>query len=163
MNAVIGTLGITAAGTVINSITTLSTNVFTLMGYIKLSPHIAQSDIMKVLLKSDIETTIRLLQSIISEIPQYYNNSESVVIALKNVQEIIANIEEELKDIHNKIVYNSNLYLMSNIRSYDFKTNLDSIEVKVSILDRRRDNLFKTLEVFKNFDMNNVKALDNKE
>jgi hypothetical protein len=41
---------------------------------------------------------------------------------------------------------------MSNIRSYDFKTNLDSIEVKVSILDRRRDNLFKTLEVFKNFE-----------
>ena len=90
MNAVIGTLGITAAGTVINSITTLSTNVFTLMGYIKLSPHIAQSDIMKVLLKSDIETTIRLLQSIISEIPHYYNNSTSVVIALKNVQEIIS-------------------------------------------------------------------------
>jgi len=152
MNAVIGTLGITAAGTIINSITTLSTNVFTLMGYIKLSPHIAQSDIMKVLSKSDIETTIRLLQSIISEIPHYYNNSASVVIALKNVQEIIANIEEELKDIHNKIIYNSNLYLMSNIRSYDFKTNLDSIEIKVSILDRRRDNLFKTLEVFKNFE-----------
>lgn len=152
MNAVIGTLGITAASTVINSITTLSTNVFTLMGYIKLSPHIAQSDIMKVLSKSDIETTIRLLQSIISEIPHYYNNSASVVIALKNVQEIIANIEEELKDIHNKIIYNSNLYLMSNIRSYDFKTNLDSIEIKVSILDRRRDNLFKTLEVFKNFE-----------
>lgn len=152
MNAVIGTLGITAASTVINSITTLSTNVFTLMGYIKLSPHIAQSDIMKILSKSDIETTIRLLQSIISEIPHYYNNSASVVIALKNVQEIIANIEEELKDIHNKIIYNSNLYLMSNIRSYDFKTNLDSIEIKVSILDRRRDNLFKTLEVFKNFE-----------
>ena len=41
---------------------------------------------------------------------------------------------------------------MSNIRSYDFKSNLESIEVKVAILDRRRDNLFKTLEVFKNFD-----------
>lgn len=152
MESVIGAIGITAATTIINSITTLSSNVFTLMGYIKLSPHILQSDIMKVLNKSDIETTIRLLQSIISEIPQYYNNSTSVVIALKNVQEIIANIEEELKDIHNKIIYNEKLYVMSNLRSYDFKSNLESIEVKVSILDRRRENLFKTLEVFKNFD-----------
>ena len=152
MESVIGAIGITAATTVINSITTLSSNVFTLMGYIKLSPHILQSDIIKILNKSDIETTIRLLQSIISEIPQYYNNSTSVVIALKNVQEIIANIEEELKDIHNKILYNEKLYIMSNIRSYDFKSNLESIEVKVAILDRRRDNLFKTLEVFKNFD-----------
>lgn len=153
MQAVIGTLGITAATTVINSIGTLSSNVFALMSYIKVSPHIVQSDIIKVLNKSDIETTIRLLQSIISEIPHYYNNSTSVVIALKNVQEIIASIEEELKDIHDKIVYNSTLYVMSNIRSYDFKSNLDSIEIKVSILDRRRDNLFKTLEVFKNFDI----------
>jgi hypothetical protein len=164
MESVIGAIGITAATTVINSITTLSSNVFTLMGYIKLSPHILQSDIIKVLNKSDIETTIRLLQSIISEIPQYYNNSTSVVIALKNVQEIIANIEEELKDIHNKILYNEKLYIMSNIRSYDFKSNLESIEVKVAILDRRRDNLFKTLEVFKNFDnMTKCTITENKD
>lgn len=163
MESVIGAIGITAATTVINSITTLSSNVFTLMGYIKLSPHILQSDIIKVLNKSDIETTIRLLQSIISEIPQYYNNSTSVVIALKNVQEIIANIEEELKDIHNKILYNEKLYIMSNIRSYDFKSNLDSIEIKVAILDRRRDNLFKTLEVFKNFDNMTKTITENKE
>ena len=39
---------------------------------------------------------------------------------------------------------------MSNWRSYDCKDNLDSIEIKVNILDRRRDNLFKILEVFKN-------------
>jgi hypothetical protein len=162
MESVIGAIGITAATTVINSITTLSSNVFTLMGYIKLSPQILQSDIMRVLNKSDIETTIRLLQSIISEIPHYYNDSTSVVIALKNVQEIIASIEEELKDIHNKIVYNSNLYLMSNLRSFDFKQNLDSIEVKCAVLDRRRDNLFKTLEVFKNFNKENDKMKETK-
>ena len=42
---------------------------------------------------------------------------------------------------------------MSNLRSFDCKDNLDSIELKVSILDRRRDNLFKILEVFKNLNI----------
>ena len=63
---------------------------------------------------------------------------------------IIGLIEDELKEIHRKITYNSQVYFMSNWRSYDCKDNLDSIEIKVNILDRRRDNLFKILEVFKN-------------
>ena len=151
MQAVIGTLGMVTATSVINSITTLSSNVFTLVGYIKLTKSIHQQEILNILNKTDIEATIKLLHTIISEIPEYYNSSLSVVVALKNVQEIISMIEDELKEIHRKITYNSNIYFMSNWRSYDCKDNLDSIEIKVNILDRRRDNLFKILEVFKNF------------
>ena len=103
----------------------------------------------------DIEATINLLHNVILEIPEYYNSSLTVVTALKNVQEIISQIESELIEIHKKISYNSELKVMSNWRSYDCKENLDSIELKVSILDRRRDNLFKVLEVFKNFDKKN--------
>jgi hypothetical protein len=49
------------------------------------------------------------------------------------------------------------LYVMSNWRSYDFKENFNSIESKISILDRRRDNLFKILEVFKNLKISDTK------
>jgi hypothetical protein len=152
MQAVIGTIGMVTATTIIQSITTLSSSVYILMGHIRLTKDIHQTEILKILTKMDIEATINLLHQIILEIPEYYNSSLTVVTALKNVQEIIGQIESELLEIHKKISYNSELKVMSNWRSYDCKENLDSIEVKVSILDRRRDNLFKVLEVFKNFD-----------
>ena len=157
MQALVGTIGIVTATSVINSITSLSSNVFTLVGYIRLTKNIHKDEIIKILNKTDIEVTIKLLQTIISEIPEYYNSSLSVVTALKNVQEIIGSIEDELKEIHHKITYNSNIYIMPNWRSYNYKDNLDSIEIKVNILDRRRDNLFKILEVFKNFPEETIK------
>jgi len=153
METVLGTIGVVTAGSIVNSVTTLSSNIFNIIGYIKISKHIHQNEIIKILTKTDVVSTIKLLQAIITEIPEYYTNSISVIIALKNVQEIIENIETELKDIHTKITYNESLYLMSNLRSFDCKDNLDSIELKVSILDRRRDNLFKILEVFKNLNI----------
>jgi len=155
MQAVIGTIGMVTASTVIQSITTLSSSVYMLMGHIRLTKDIHQTEILKILTKMDIEATINLLHNVILEIPEYYNSSLTVVTALKNVQEIISQIESELIEIHKKISYNSELKVMSNWRSYDCKENLDSIELKVSILDRRRDNLFKVLEVFKNFDKKN--------
>ena len=155
MQAVIGTIGMVTASTVIQSITTLSSSVYMLMGHIRLTKDIHQTEILKILTKMDIEATINLLHNVILEIPEYYNSSLTVVTALKNVQEIISQIESELIEIHKKISYNSELKVMSNWRSYDCKENLYSIELKVSILDRRRDNLFKVLEVFKNFDKKN--------
>jgi len=155
MQAIIGTLGVVTASTVVHSIGTLSNSIYLIMGNIKLTKDIHQTEIMKILMKTDIEATIKLLHNIILEIPEYYNNSISVVTALKNVQDIISEIETELNEIHKKITYNGDLKIMTNWRSYDCKDNLDSIEIKVSILDRRRDNLFKVLEVFKNFDKKN--------
>ena len=150
MQAVIGTIGMVTASSIVSSITSLSSNIFTLVSYIRLTKNNNYNDIIKIINNTDIEATIKLLQTIITEIPVYYNSSLSVVTALKNVQEIIGLIEDELKEIHKKITYNTQLYFMSNWRSYDCKDNLDSIEIKVNILDRRRDNLFKILEVFKN-------------
>lgn len=162
MEAVIGTIGIVTIGSIVNSVTTVSSSIYILANSIKVSKHLHDNDINNILVNSDIINTIKLLQAVISEIPEYYINSISVVMALKNVQEIIENIEDELKDIHNKTNYNNNLYLMSNWRSYDYKDNLESIENKIKILDKRRDNLFKILEVFKNLDIKNTDDNKNK-
>ena len=149
MQAVIGTIGMVTASTIIHSISTLSSSVYTIIGTIRVTKDIHQTEILKILSKTDIDATIHLLHNIILEVPDYYNSSISVVTALKNVQEIIADIEAELIEIHKKITYNSELKYMSNWRSYDCKDNLDTIEIKVAVLDKRRDNLFKVLEVFR--------------
>ena len=162
MEAVIGTIGIVTIGSIVNSVATVSSSIYSLANSIKVSKHLHDKDINNILVNSDIINTIKLLQAVISEIPEYYINSISVVMALKNVQEIIESIEDELKDIHTKTNYNQNLYLMSNWRSYDYKDNLESIDNKIKILDKRRDNLFKILEVFKNLDIKNTEDNKNK-
>jgi len=156
MEAVIGTIGVVTIGSIVGSIATVSSSIYTLTTNIKVSKHIHNTEIIKILTRTDIIATIKLLQAIMTEIPENYINSISVVMALKNVQEIIENIEDELRDLHKKIEYNNSLYVMTNWRSFDCKDNLDSIEEKISVLDRRKDNLFRILETFKNLEINHT-------
>lgn len=150
MNVIVGALSLGTISTVINSISTLSMNIYSLSTNIKLSKNIYHKDVRDILIKTDLAATIKLLQNIIVDIPQYYDDNSSVIIALKNVQEIIIDIEKELRLINQKMQYNNNIYLMKNFRSYDFRSELGSLEMYVNILEKRRDNLFKTLELFKN-------------
>lgn len=156
MNVVIGALSLGTISTVIHSISTLSLNIYTLTTNIKLSKNIYHTDIKEILMKTDLGATIKLLQTIIIDIPLYYNDNESVIIALKNMQEIISDIEKSLRDINSKIEYNNSIYLMKNFRSHDFKNELKELETYITILEKRRDNLFKTLELFKNTVKNDI-------
>lgn len=156
MNVVIGALSLGTFSTVINSISTLSLNIYTLTTNIKLSKNIYHMDIKEILMKTDLGATIKLLQTIIIDIPLYYNDNESVIIALKNMQEIISYIEKSLININSKIEYNNSIYLMKNFRSHDFKNEIKELEIYISILEKRRDNLFKTLELFKNTIKNDI-------
>jgi hypothetical protein len=156
MNVIVGALSLGTISTVINSISTMSMNIYSLSTNIKLSKNIYHKDVRDMLIKTDLAATIKLLQNIIIDIPQYYDDNSSVIIALKNVQEIIIEIEKELRMINQKMHYNNNIYLMKNFRSYDFKNELGSLETYINVLEKRRDNLFKTLDLFKNTIKNQV-------
>lgn len=155
MQAAIGILSLGTISTVVNSISSLSMNIYGLSNSIKLSKNTYHSNIIDLLIRSDLESTIKLLDSIITEIPHFYNSSMSILIALKNVQEIIIQIEGLLKQIHNKTNYNNNIYLLKNIRSYSFSDELNNLEIFIQVLEKRKDNLFKTLEVFKHCERKN--------
>jgi hypothetical protein len=151
MAVYVGALGIGAVASIVNSLSTLTLNVYSLSSSIKLSKNIFHDDIKDVLVKTDLEANIKLLHSIIAEIPQYYIlDNISIIIAFKNVQEIIVQIEEELNKINDQINYNNNLYVLKNARSYDFKPELRRLEAYVEVMEKRKINLFKTLELFKN-------------
>ena len=150
---IVGTIGITP---IINSITTISTSIFSLLSHIKVSQNVHYDDIQKVLTKTDIEATILLLQNIITDVSRlseknYFNNNTFIVLALSHVKESIASIEIELKEIKEKIIYNSSLYIMTSIRSYDLLPNFNNIETKIAVLDRRCEYLFKSFDLCKHF------------
>lgn len=155
MTMYLGALSLGAAASIINSISTLTLNVYSLSANIKLSKNIYHDDVKDTLIKTDLEANIKLLQSVIMDIPQYFNDNMSTIIALKNMQENIAEIESELKNIYDKMNYNDGIYLLKNIRSYDFNKEIKKLETHIQIMEKRKDNLFKTLELFKNCVKNN--------
>ena len=167
MTSVLGVISISAVTTagaiIINQISSLSTNVFALITNIvsvaKISTTIYQTELIKLLTKTDVEATLKLLHAIILEIPHHINledekmknQSNSIIIALENIKNIISMIEKELEDIHEKIDYNNKLYLLTNIRSIECLSNLQNIETLISVLDIRSNYLFRTLKIFKLF------------
>jgi hypothetical protein len=155
MQAAIGVLSLGTISTLINSVSTLSINIYSLSNSIKLSKNTYHSDIIDLLIKTDLESTIKLLDTIITEIPHFYNSSMSILISLKNVQEIIIQIEGILKSIHDKTDYNNKILLLKNFRSYTFSNELKNLEILIQVLEKRKDNLFKTLEVFKHCERKN--------
>jgi hypothetical protein len=130
---------------IVNSIATLSGNVFTLLGYIRISKNHHTIELVNLLEKSDIEASIELVQKIITDFDGA--SKSSVVFAVDKIREIIGEIETELKDIHSKITYNSSLYLLQNMRSFDCGINLLKMETKIAIFDKRMTNLFRLLPV----------------
>lgn len=154
-NAIL-TNSIVVISPIINSITTISASIYNLIGHIKITKNTHYTELIKMLNRTDIEATILLLQTIILDISglahdKYFNNNHFILIALNNVKEIICQIEMELHDIKEKINYNTTLYVMTNMRSYDLLPNLEIAENKISVLDRRCEYLFKSLDLCKHF------------
>ena len=142
-SVLIGTFAITP---IINSITTLSSNIFGLVSHIRVTKNVHYDEIIKVLNRTDIEATITLLQTIIADLSEKEHN-KFIIIALQHVKESIASIETELSEIKERIAYNSTLYLMASMRSYDLLPNLNAIELKSAVLDKRCDYLFKAISL----------------
>jgi hypothetical protein len=150
MAHVIGLISLTATAGVINSITNVSSSVFSLLSYIQLTKNANTSELCVFLEKSDIDTTLKLLHSIVTELNtnQTVQFNAPILLALENINDSIGRIEEELVNIRQKIEYNNSLYVLTNIRGYDCTVNLKNMEIGVAILEKRSKNLFHTIRLF---------------
>jgi hypothetical protein len=150
MAHVIGLISLSATAGVINSITNASSSVFGLLNYIQLTKNSNTSELCNFLVKSDIDATLKLLHSIITELNtnQTIQFNAPILLALENINDSIGNIEAELVDIRQKIEYNNSLYVLTNMRGYDCTVNLKNMERGVAILEKRRKNLFHTIRLF---------------
>jgi hypothetical protein len=140
---------------IINSITSLSSSIYHLIGHFNITKNTHHTEVLKMLNRTDIAATILLLQPILLDIsslpPSSYFNNKFMPIALNNVKEIISTIERELQVIKEKISYNTSIYVMASMRSYDLFANIETIENNSIILNRRCDYLFKSLDLCKHF------------
>jgi hypothetical protein len=125
----------------VNSIATLSSNIFGLISPLAKNPHTAE--LQRLLEKSDIVCTIELVQKVITDLRK--PEDTSVAFILEKIREIISQIEKELQDVREKVNYNSSLYLLQNIRSYDCGQSLTKMEIYIAVLEKRVENLFRII------------------
>jgi hypothetical protein len=150
MEAFVGVIGFNVLSSTINSIGLVTSNIFSLVTHIKVSKSLYHKELITCLMKTDIEHNIKLVEAIINEIPQYFDSTQSILIILNDVKDVMTKIEYQLREIHKKMMYNTSIYVFNNWRSYDFKENLEQLNILVEVFDRRKKTLFDVLLLFKN-------------
>jgi hypothetical protein len=136
----------TILGTV-SAMTGTASSIYNLLYGITKYSGPGKSKIINTLIKLDIETTVRLVDSLLKEIPKDKMGSVTIKQSIESLHEIIASIEKELSVIFSRLNYNEKIWL-KYWRSYDCSNNLDRLNTYKSILDNR-------LKIF--FDLLNIK------
>ena len=95
----------------------------------------------------DIRNKLDVYSLLVNEFPG--TRSQSVKSSLISLQDVIVDIELQLKNIKNKIDYNKRLWLLSSMRSYSFSKDLKILEKLVAKLDSRIESLKTVTEISK--------------
>lgn len=128
-----------------------STLSSTTTGIFALTQKIYKSDpsgeMEKVLKETDIEFKRDILYTLIEKIDSNKIHNKALKQCLDGMKECLADLEKELKIIHQKLEYNKSLWLLPSMRSYKFTNSPDKIRSLFKVLVERRDMLFKMLDL----------------
>jgi hypothetical protein len=144
---IISEVGITTligtASAITNTSSTICSYLYSIMRYS--GPK--KSQIITIIFELDIENTIRIVESLLKEIPKEKMDSLPVLQSVDSLHDIIKIISDELKVIYERLNYNEKLLFGSYFRSYDCSKNLKRLKTYNEILDKRRKILFEILQI----------------
>jgi hypothetical protein len=125
------------------------------------------NEIAKVLRETDIELRIQILETFIAQIDTSKIDNQATLLCLDSLKQCLQNIEKELKQIHDRLLYNKSLWFASSIRSYSFKNNVIRMLSYSKILSQRQKMLFELLKTPQNQhiykDKKEIKEINNLE
>lgn len=152
MNVVLSAIALSSLSSIVGTITTVTSNVYSLINFMKLNKYLHDTDITNLIDRSDIVQTIKLLKTFINEI---IDNElpMSVSQSIRNVKDTILSIENEINKIKDKMKHNNKSYVMIH-RKHDFKVELNRFEVLIHQLENRKNNLYRLIEI------HNIKLLN---
>ena len=108
----------------------------------------------------DIRNKLDTYSLLINEFPG--TRSQSVKSSLIGVQNVIIEIESQLKNIKTKIDYNKQLWVFSSMRSYSVTKDLKVLEKLINKLDSRIESLKTVTEISKLWNSRLFVPLENK-
>lgn len=140
----VGTIG---SGIIIKTITTTTSSITALIGYLSKSDHPNIPELINQLDDIDLDFTINIIGLVVKE-QETTELPESINMALVGVNDILILIHKELDEIKSSIELHSNKYL-SGWRSFACHTNISSIKKHYNQLERRYKLLFELIKVAK--------------
>ena len=145
-NEVVKRVGMDITVKILSGLSSSAHGIYGLLYYIQSE---SKSKIGNLLKKTDIQTTVKVLENFICELDINEETPETIIFCLKQLHNSLVNIENNLKLIFDKIKYNKSLLIFSGMRSYTFEDNISNIKDELEILENRRRLLFETLNLSK--------------
>lgn len=146
-SSVAASLSVSIAICTINTITTTSRNIYSIIDSISNSNVPEKDEAIKLIKKLDLEMTIKIINSLIDEMPENNMKSKTVILCLESLNDVIKQIEDELNKINKLFEYNDNIMIFKRLRSYNCTENFNTLIELKGVLDNRKNLLFKTLQI----------------
>jgi hypothetical protein len=146
---IISEVGFTALLGTASALTSTSSGVYKLLYGIMRYSGPNKTNIITTIFELDIENTIRIIESLLREIPKDKINSLPVLQAIDSLHDMIKTISNELKIIYERLKYNESLWMGTYWRAYDCTNNLKRLKTYSEILDKRKKIFFEVLQVQK--------------
>jgi len=118
----------------INSITGTTQTIYGLISGIKGEKQI---EVTKFLTDTDIEATIKVLESLLQELDVDKHTSKTLNLCLTEMEEVIKEINVILKMIHDRLLFNNSLYVLKSWRSWKFTEEIEKLGKLNEILHNR--------------------------
>lgn len=142
---IIVNLGFSAIIGSLRTISETSMNIQTIIR--RFDSKTSNQQILQVLLESDIEATLEVIEQLFKHIKIDTIDSRPIHIVIRHIQDIIQQLEQELITIHEKDTWNRQLWVFYYIRAYNFNQHITRIQLLKRILDKRLDMLIKVLQI----------------
>ena len=120
-----------------------------------LSYHIPE--VQEILKSIDINNDIKIIRSLISEVEDKHFNSTTFNTSLNSVNEMLENINIEIKAIEKEIIDHKQKYFY-NWRTPNYEDNLKNLKKMKIILNERLDYFVKITQVLDNLNINNASS-----
>jgi len=145
MNILIGTIGANLTLGVISGLTTTITSLYTLSSALyRNTSNENIDDIVDIINKSDIENDINIVKNVIEKIDKH---NETIDLCIKNLNEIMTEIKDELEKIHYRIKYNEKLWIKNSLTKYDFTNSKKRLLGHIDVFNHRYKKLLEILSV----------------
>ena len=118
-------------------------------------------DVINKLKCLDIEASVRILDNFLKELHvSYQTETETIKNSIELLKECIVAIEFEVCKIHEKIIYNKNLYVLYLWRSYKFNKSIHALTILKTQLDNRCALFFNILKNANCLHVENIKNVN---
>lgn len=119
-------------------------------------------EVQQIINDIDINNDIKIINNLIKEVRNNDINSPTFDAALNSIDEILASINNEIKNIETEIINHKQKWF-NTWRTPNYSKNITTLKNMKSKLNNRLDNLVKITQVLNNLNINDASSIIDRE